>query len=627
MAPAANIVWEGDVSTDWFVGGNWTGNSPPGVGDVAHFDGVLDNNCDVDGNIALTGQGGGIQVDAGYTGTLQFSTGTHTHELGEAGLVIDGGTIHMGDAVLTITDGPFDYLDAAGWTTGTGSVTLAGACTVTGDRQQQLYDFDLGSGTVTIHSDTDARVEVTGTCTIHGPVVLNDILAVTADGDMVLNEGASFSGSSYLSCRSSTSGHGLTALHSSVTVGNVRLVSSQAGARLAAGTYGGYVRLAASGAANSLLELDSGTYDFDGGLELENKGTGLVTLQNKTNAPLTINVTDLTIDLDAGAGGVTGNIVIDDDGVAVAWVVTGNIVDEETGGGAFSWVVGTSGGWLQGTADQAVDTNSVNIGWWGIYKPTSGKVTINDATLQLGAIDAVGDGSEALVITNSTITSSSAAKNFVGASANSADVNFSDAGNDIDLGSATWTITNGDFDYATCGTLAGGTSTIVLLGTGTVTGANGKMINDFTVNASGGAITLAGELECADWTHTAGSVDFGGQVVEASGDFSVAPGCTFATGGAGLDGADVTVGGNFTVTGSAATDVDMTASAWTLNVTGSGECAQVNVTNSNASAGSTVRARRSVNSGGNANWLFPARIGPNRGRYHRHLRTTPLWPQ
>lgn len=609
LASAATIVWDGSESTSWVDGDNWTGGSVPGAADLAAFDDdTSSNSCVVDGAVDVLG----ITLD-NYTGTLDLGDTNEDIQIGTSGFAIDKGTVDMGDADVTITGGPFNYLQSAGggWTTGTGSVTLAGTCTVTGDHAQQLYDFDTGSGTVTIDSATDSRVVVTNICTINGAVVLDDHLAVTGEGDFVINSGASFSGSQRLRVFESNSGDGLTTLHSSVTTPDIDVYKPVAGTRLAAGTYAGNVKLWADGGGSALLELDNGTYDFDGGLELENQGTGLVTLQNKTNAPPTINVTDLTIDLDS-----TGNIVIDDSGQSVDWNLSGDIVDEETGGGAFSWTQGTGTKTFMGTADQAVDTNSVDIGTWRIVKDTSGKLAINDATLKFGWIDIVGDGSEALVITNSTITANAAAKAFTGASANSADVNFSDAGNNVNLDGADWTITNGDFDYASCGTLAGATSTIVVVGTGTVTGANGKTINDFTVNASGGAITLAGELECADWTHTAGSVDFGGQVVEASGDFSVAAGCTFATGGAGLDGSDITIGGDFSITGTEATNIDMTASAWTLDVTGAATAKWVNVSNSDASAGVLVFANRSMDAGGNAGWIF-------RRRGSRHIGSRP----
>lgn len=154
-------------------------------------------------------------------------------------------------------------------------------------------------------------------------------------------------------------------------------------------------------------------------------------------------------------------------------------------------------------------------------------------------------------------------------------------------------------------------------GTGTITFNGGntqavdlgdQTVEEITVNKTGSnRLTFGAGWTSDSFTFTDGSVDFGEQTVATTGDFSVAPGCTFATGGAGLDGAGITVGGNYTVTGSAGTDIDMTASAWDLDVTGGAHCRWVNVTNCDASAGSTIYAQRSVDGGSNQGFLFLVR--------------------
>ena len=200
-----------------------------------------------------------------------------------------------------------------------------------------------------------------------------------------------------------------------------------------------------------------------------------------------------TFDLDGEGGdpptitiGLSGFVVAD--GTAVVEQgrayprVSGDIDIDE-------WTDGVGSGMLVGTGDQTV-ASGVDIGEWGINKRTSGKVTIATAILELGSIDyLIGDGSEALVVTNSTITSTADPKNFVGAGANQADVNFSDAGNDISLGSAIWTITNGAFNWLNCGTWNAETSTIILDGTCTVTADSGKSLYKFAT-ASGSLISI-----------------------------------------------------------------------------------------------------------------------------------------
>ena len=489
LAQAAFINWDGSEGTSWADGLNWVGDSVPGAADIAGFDNdTSSNSCVVDESVDVLG----ITLD-NYTGTLDLGDSAYAIAIGTSGFLIDKGTVDLGDAVITITGGPFNYLQGGGgaWTTGTGGVTLVGDCVVTGDYAQQLYGLTLSPGDgseITINSSTNLRVVVTGTCTINGEVVLDDVLAVTGDGNMVINEGASFSGAKYIHLMNSTSGHGLTTLHSSVTAPETWVQLSVAGARLAAGTYGGLVKIRAYGGNSTLLELDSfatyGAYIFAGGLEFENFGTDLVTLDNSTNDP-TINVTTVTIDLDS-----TGNIVIDDDGAAVDWNVSGNWVDEVSGGGSFTFTQGTGTYQFTGTGDQVIGSatgGGLSIGTWDINKTTSGEVAVDNITMVLGAVDMVGDGDEALVIgknSGCTITSTADPKNFVGASANDADVDVGYAGNDINLGSATWTITNGDFDFTNCGTFADETSTVVLNGTGNLLFKSNQGLYRLTVFAA-----------------------------------------------------------------------------------------------------------------------------------------------
>jgi hypothetical protein len=218
-----------------------------------------------------------------------------------------------------------------------------------GHWQRPFYGLTFATGaTITIDSSTTSRILVHHTCTINGAVVLNNRLSVTADGDFVINSGASFSGASYLYSNNNNSGHGFITLHSSVTTPEIRFWSSSAGVRLVAGTYAGLVKLWTSEGVSNLLELDNATYNFNGGLELENLNTGVVTLQNKTNVP-TINVTDLTIDTNS-----TGTCVIDDSGQSVDWTITGDVIDQRTGD-TFTWTKGTGTITASGSASQNWD--------------------------------------------------------------------------------------------------------------------------------------------------------------------------------------------------------------------------------------------------------------------------------
>ena len=195
----ATIVWEGDVSAAWTTGGNWTGDTPPGVSDVAHFNGVLDNNCVLDASVSVLG----IQVDVGYTGTIDFTNSAYTVTVGSSGVVIDGGTIDLGDATFAVTGGDWDVKDAASWTYDSSTVTFSGtSAIVSAGSTCPFQNLTIDSGSV---------VTVTGDhVNAYGEVIVNGSLSIVsvnkrlrAYGELVLGDGGRLTGASRLSwcCR------------------------------------------------------------------------------------------------------------------------------------------------------------------------------------------------------------------------------------------------------------------------------------------------------------------------------------------------------------------------------------------------------------------------------------------
>ena len=177
----------------------------------------------------------------------------------------------------------------------------------------------------------------------------------------------------------------------------------------------------------------------------------------------------------------------------------------------------------------------------------------------------------------------------------------------------------------TAGTLAWtnpGTGTITFSG-GNAQGIDlgGQTVEDIVVNKPAGTLIFSSGWTAHSFDAVQGTVDFNGQTVETAGDFTISPGARLGTGGDGLDLADITVGANFKATGSSATDLDMTAAAWSLDVTGGAHCRWVNLTHCDASGGSTVYAQRSIDGGSNQGFLFlvrprhwPMRLGLPRRR-------------
>jgi len=391
----ADRYWNGGVDADWNDVNNWSdtdggatpATSVPGTGDHAHFTVNGDGNpCTLDINITL----GDLTILVGYTSKIDLGIKNLTMDDGGNVTLDGGGEFDCGTGSHSLTNGIFDNVHQSAWTYGTSTWTFNGTCTIKGHSSNDFYDLTFAVGsTVTIHWETFTRIDVRHTCTINGAVVLYDVLAVIQDGDFVINEGASFSGTPgwYLYLLASTSGHGLTTLHPSVNMYHTHVYGGAADKRLAAGTWTGLLKLRAIGTASATLQLDNATYNFNGGLELENTGTGTVTLDNKAHTPA-INIGgDLIIDNDHA----DGTIVIDDTGAAVNWNITGDVLDEVSAG-TFTYNKGSGAITASGSGNQDWDWMGQAIEDVEIDKVAgtltfSGGVTMDSFTGTAGAFD------------------------------------------------------------------------------------------------------------------------------------------------------------------------------------------------------------------------------------------------
>lgn len=182
---------------------------------------------------------------------------------------------------------------------------------------------------------------------------------------------------------------------------------------------------------------------------------------------------------------------------------------------------------LAGNSDVDVYGNAsgdpTNIKKVQINKP-GGDVLVDDIQAELQAVSLVGD----LTVDDSILTSASAAKSITG------DVNISDGDNNVNLGAATWTITDGTFTWVNCGTFDSDTSTLVLDGTCVLHGSSvyAKRLNNVTVNADAtvsmtananhaGTLLVNGTLNMTDgdwYSRKAVQVGSGGHITGASHD-------------------------------------------------------------------------------------------------------------
>ena len=89
---AAFKTWDVEGADDnWSTAANWSGDSVPGVGDIAVFDGTGQSDSDVDTSFTTTVSG--IKMGLAFTGTVTLG-----RPLGISGsLIISGGTFAPGD--------------------------------------------------------------------------------------------------------------------------------------------------------------------------------------------------------------------------------------------------------------------------------------------------------------------------------------------------------------------------------------------------------------------------------------------------------------------------------------------------------------------------------------------------
>ena len=89
-ASAVNRTWDGGgLTNNWSEDANWSGDTEPGAGDIAVFDGTSTKNATIDVNINV----GAIYINPGYTGTPGVA-GTITQAAGVA-VTLTGGPLRV----------------------------------------------------------------------------------------------------------------------------------------------------------------------------------------------------------------------------------------------------------------------------------------------------------------------------------------------------------------------------------------------------------------------------------------------------------------------------------------------------------------------------------------------------
>lgn len=123
-AQGVNRTWDcGGGDSSWNNDLNWSGDTEPGVSDIAIFDATCTNNVTIDKNISVAG----ISIGAAYSGIITQSS------------------------TFTVTVGSSHYSQAAGtFAGGSGAITINGTYTLSGGT------FTSTSGTLTVGRETSS---------------------------------------------------------------------------------------------------------------------------------------------------------------------------------------------------------------------------------------------------------------------------------------------------------------------------------------------------------------------------------------------------------------------------------------------------------------------------------------
>ena len=217
----ATRTWEGDVpgNKNWTTAANWAGNSVPGSGDIALFDGTASGNCVINSNVSVAG----ITIASTFPGSITQSANVNV-VVGATGISVAGGTFigtdtgGSGTGLITV-GGPF-AMTGGTFTAPRFSLQLSGNVTISGgtfnhnsgyvslnggDKTVNVgnavfYDLTYATGgnsvtvTGTINVAHDFKINSvnymnSGTLAVAGNVISNDTALIGYPGTIILFNG------------------------------------------------------------------------------------------------------------------------------------------------------------------------------------------------------------------------------------------------------------------------------------------------------------------------------------------------------------------------------------------------------------------------------------------------------
>ena len=614
--------------------------------------------------------GGGITLTGDLDGTLltltdgDFDAATFDVDMSGDIICDNADTLDLGSGTWTLA-GDFDYKDVTTLDRGTSEVVMTGTADLIVKSTAYLYDLTIQAGAVvTMPAGSDSFLYIAATCTINGSFEVVSGKKAFGFGTSSVGNSGVLTGAGFFHVAGSGD---LTPQNGTVNVASLIIYRPVTTAVLAPATYdSALVEVQVDAAAAYTLRLSSGTYVFNGDVELENTNAGgSLTLDLATNNP----------DINFGA-----DVLLDEQAGTITWTRgTGTITVQTTeflkNGGGFTF---------DGAADD-VDVNAqvhdfstpfTIAAWIRVPKLVAGSrfvfyqggnsqlyisptgmlvyVTNGDATYTATGLFTAGtwhhimvtnDGTDIKVYIDNTerATETKAAANtavdaYVGSYGGSifwfdgqiSDVRVWDTNLSAPNRATLYNSGDGTTDAVDSGNCVlwylfdeyAANTTVVDSGTGGNDGTsvrntnviradsdqtfdvNGETIEDLVIATEVGTAQFTGTATFDSYQQDSGLVDWNGQTLESTGNWVIETGCSLTDPG----GSAITVGDTFEVHGAAGSLLNLDGgSSWTLDVSGLGFARYAQIQNCNASGGETIYATRSVNEGSNTNfdWTFP----------------------
>jgi len=537
LEDTATYTWNNaDGDETWDEPDNWDLDAVPGCGDCALIDGTTDDDCTLDVHTATLGD---LSVTADYDGVVDCDS-FNLNVTGDVTLA-GSGAFDFGTGDHVFTDCVYTTTDQVTLTATAGSVSFIGTCEITTESDHDLFDVTFGPGTTTMKG---TRLDVAGVTTVVGTLEIASGQTVKASGVVNITGNITDETSNGTYDYIATTGDILTLSDggtidvSTFTISNPRDLSDSP---LAPGTYdSALVRILASVSGRE-FNFGAGTYIFSGDLTCDTSATGELIVDLATNNPtinissdLTISCDGTTLDFNASDNPLTvdGDLAITETSGTLTFTtgtepieVLGNITIADSGNLVFDDNAITRAVFLlTGTDNVTLDMADVDTGSVEIDK-ASGTVDFDDVDVDLSDVAMTG----AFAFNSGALQYDSASDGTF----SHGDVTWG-AGT-VALNAATITIA-GSFDYSAASSVADGTSTVVMTGTGkTLTAKDNTNLYNLTI-AADATITAAVTTNqpIANALTLNGSLDMDGKRLDLLSTATASLGAASAFAGTGI---------------------------------------------------------------------------------------------